>query len=81
MAQRERDPLSDLERLRQTLEDNVRKLRLSLQHWQTWEAEYEGLKEEVESISCGDEPTPEQLRKVGKEYEGDLVNEKGKLRC
>ena len=35
---------------RKRLEDNVERLRRSLQHWQTWEAEYEGLKEETSSL-------------------------------
>lgn len=43
-----RDPLVDLERHRLRLEENVAKLRKSLQHWQTWELEYEGLKEEIQ---------------------------------
>ena len=41
----------DLERHRLRLEENVAKLRESLQHWQTWEAEYEGMKEEIEGLS------------------------------
>ena len=39
------------EKKRKDLEDNVTKLRESLRHWQTWEAEYEGLKEELVSFS------------------------------
>ncbi|CAD0088029.1 unnamed protein product, partial [Aureobasidium vineae] len=31
------------------MEENVAKLRKSLQHWRTWDAEYEGLKEELSS--------------------------------
>ena len=42
--------LVDLEHLRLQLEENVSKLRKSLQHWQTWEAEYEGLKEEIQGL-------------------------------
>ena len=41
----------DLERQRRHLEDNVQQLRKSLQHWQLWEAEYEGLKEEIVSLN------------------------------
>ena len=37
----------DLEKNRLQLEENVAKLRESLQYWQTWEAEYEGMKEEI----------------------------------
>jgi unconventional prefoldin RPB5 interactor 1 len=42
-----KDSLVDLERHRLRLEENLVKLRQSLRHWQTWEAEYEGLKEEI----------------------------------
>lgn len=38
---------TELERQRLLLEENVAKLRKSLQYWRTWEAEYEGMKEEV----------------------------------
>jgi hypothetical protein len=38
-----------LETRRLELESNVAKLRKSLQHWRTWDAEYEGLKEELSS--------------------------------
>ena len=44
------DSFVDLERHRLRLEENVSKLRKSLQHWQTWEAEYEGMKEEIEGL-------------------------------
>ena len=53
-----RDSLADLERYRLQLEQNVTKLRTSLRHWQTWEIEYEGMKEEIlelgEVHSCSD---------------------------
>ena len=42
-----RDSLADLERYRVQLEQNVAKLQASLRHWQTWEIEYEGMKEEI----------------------------------
>lgn len=53
-----RDSLADLERYRLQLEQNVARLRASLRHWQTWEIEYEGMKEEIlelgEVHSCFD---------------------------
>ncbi len=53
-----RDSLADLEKYRLQLELNVAKLRASLHHWQTWEIEYEGMKEEIfelgEIHSCSD---------------------------
>ena len=39
-----------LEEQRARLEENVEKLRKSLQHWQTWDAEYEGLKEDLYAL-------------------------------
>ena len=47
MAISERDSFADLERHRVALEKNVAKLRAALQHWQAWEIEYEGLKEDI----------------------------------
>ena len=41
--------LDQVELQRQQLEENVAKLRKTLQHWRTWDAEYEGLKEEIET--------------------------------
>ena len=54
-----RDSFIDLERRRLQLEANVDELRKLLQHWQTWEAEYEGLKEEI--LALGEEPASEAL--------------------
>jgi hypothetical protein len=48
METAERDPMVDLEQHRLRLEETVAKLRKSLQHWQTWEFEYEALKEEIQ---------------------------------
>lgn len=39
--------LDQLETRRLELEENVAKLRKSLHHWRTWDAEYEGLKEDL----------------------------------
>lgn len=74
MARTMRDSFLDLERYRQLLEENIEKLRKSLRHWQLWEAEYEGLKEEILAA----EPTPNraQLVIIARQYQGDLVNEK-----
>ena len=51
MAEKVADSFLDLELLRQRLEENMAKLRKSIQYWQTWEAEYEGLKEELVGLS------------------------------
>jgi unconventional prefoldin RPB5 interactor 1 len=47
MAHPIKDSFLDLGRYRPLLEDNIAKMRKSLQYWQIWEAEYEGLKEEI----------------------------------
>jgi unconventional prefoldin RPB5 interactor 1 len=74
MAQALKDSFLDLERHMQLLEENIEKLRKSLRHWQLWEAEYEGLKEEILAVK----PTPnrEQLSAISREYEGELVTRK-----
>lgn len=56
------DSFADLERHRLRLEENVAKLQKSLQHWQTWEAEYEGFKEEL--LALGDDCTDAALVKT-----------------
>lgn len=53
------DKLDDVERSRLQLEESVAKLRKSLLYWQTWEAEYEGLKEEV--LGLGEEHKEAEL--------------------
>lgn len=49
----------DFERHRLQLKENISKLQKSLQHWQTWEVEYEGLREEISGL--GDGHSHEQL--------------------
>lgn len=41
--------VDEFERQRQKLQENVDKLRKSIKIWQTWEVEYEGLREELQS--------------------------------
>jgi unconventional prefoldin RPB5 interactor 1 len=74
MAQILKDSFLDLERHRQLLEENVEKLRKSLRHWQLWEAEYEGLKEEI--LAAKQTPNQEQLSAICRDYEGELVTKK-----
>ena len=74
MAQSLRDSFLDLERHRQLLKENISKLRASLRHWQTWEAEYEGLKEEI--LGSTQTPNREQLVALARDYDGELVNKK-----
>jgi len=74
MAQTVKDSFLDLERHRRLLEENIEELRKSLRHWQTWEAEYEGLKEEI--LAKQPPPNQEQLIELARNYEGKLVNQK-----
>ncbi len=69
-----KDSFLDLERHRQLLEENVEKLKNSLQQWQLWEAEYEALKEEVTSL-----PAPvsqKDLARIRRDFDGQFVNKK-----
>jgi unconventional prefoldin RPB5 interactor 1 len=59
MAPPVKDSFADLERHRLRLEKHVSELQKALKHWQTWEAEYEGLKEEI--IAFKGDPQPEDL--------------------
>lgn len=74
MAEGAFDVLSTVESERQKLEANIAKLRKSLRHWQTWEAEYEGLREELGGLQ-GPSNTEDML-KTGLDFGGELVNEK-----
>ncbi|GAQ08046.1 hypothetical protein ALT_5367 [Aspergillus lentulus] len=65
--------LQDLERQRLELEDNLLKLQESLYHWRTWEAEYDGLKEEISNL--GDNATTTDFLRIGRNFGGSLVNE------
>lgn len=76
MAANTDDTLVNLERHRQRLEESVAKLRKSLEHWQTWEFEYEGFREEL--LRFKGEPTPQEMVDIGVDFGGDFVNEKGK---
>ncbi|XP_014554924.1 hypothetical protein COCVIDRAFT_28098 [Bipolaris victoriae FI3] len=73
MAASTQSTLEDIERRRVQLQQTVDQLRKSLNHWTTWEAEYEALKEEIEA--AGD-PSPSQIREMARELELELLNEK-----
>lgn len=69
------DPtMNELDRQRQRLEENVEKLRKSIKVWQTWEAEYEGLKEELQGL--GGDASSSALEDAGKQFDGELLNPK-----
>ncbi|RDA91979.1 hypothetical protein CP533_1332 [Ophiocordyceps camponoti-saundersi (nom. inval.)] len=51
----------------------IQQLSNSLQHWLTWDAEYEALKEEVEAVP---DNQPEALHRIHNNYEGDLLRDR-----
>lgn len=65
--------LVQVERQRVELEKNISKLRKSLQHWQTWEIEYEGLREEIASLPDGSHRN--QILSIARDFRADLVDE------
>ncbi|KAG5984109.1 hypothetical protein E4U55_005984 [Claviceps digitariae] len=65
------DSFLNLEKHRLQLEENVKQLKKALQHWQTWDAEYEALKEEVEAVP--DPCKPDDLHKIQAEFDGELL--------
>ncbi|KAM4058521.1 prefoldin subunit [Hirsutella rhossiliensis] len=71
-----KDSFLDLERHRLQLEDNIKQLRKALQHWQTWDAEYEALKEEVDAAPESPDSEAPELHRIHSEYEGELLRGK-----
>ncbi|KFA65745.1 hypothetical protein S40285_04885 [Stachybotrys chlorohalonatus IBT 40285] len=66
-----KDSFLDLERHRVQLEDTIKSLRKALQHWQTWDFEYEALKEELDAVP---ETNPsEELQRIRDGFEGELL--------
>ncbi|KAJ5579798.1 uncharacterized protein N7459_005783 [Penicillium hispanicum] len=65
--------LDSLEQRRLTLEDNILQLQKSLYHWRTWEAEYDGFRDEIRELH--NDASTEDLLRVGREFGGTLVNE------
>lgn len=63
----------ELERQRRELEANTLKLQESLYHWRTWEAEYDGLKEEIDDLD--ENASTVDFLRIGRDFGGDLVNE------
>ncbi|KAI9171689.1 hypothetical protein HJFPF1_01177 [Paramyrothecium foliicola] len=71
-----KDSFLDLERHRAQLEDNIKGLKKALNHWRTWDLEYEALKEEVEAIPAGgtDASHATELRRIQDAFEGELLD-------
>ncbi|KAM0273639.1 hypothetical protein ACHAPA_001212 [Fusarium lateritium] len=64
---------SDIEKQQKQLEDDITKLQNALQHWQTWDAEYEMLKEEVEAVCKSGET---ELKAIHVGFEGELLKDR-----
>ncbi|KAI1415000.1 Prefoldin subunit-domain-containing protein [Hypoxylon sp. FL1857] len=69
-----KDSFLDLERHRQKLEENVKKLSEALDYWKQWKEEYEELRANVEALppSAG----KEERRRAREKFEGELLDEK-----
>lgn len=65
--------LDDLEQRRLTLEENILQLQKSLYHWRTWEAEYDGLREEIDDLP--ESATTDDFLNVGRDLKGSVVTE------
>ncbi|KAF4967314.1 hypothetical protein FSARC_5144 [Fusarium sarcochroum] len=63
----------DLEQQQKQLEDDISKLQNALRHWQTWDAEYEMLKEEVAAV-CKTGET--ELNTIHAGFEGELLKDR-----
>ncbi|KAL2040222.1 hypothetical protein N7G274_007125 [Stereocaulon virgatum] len=66
-----RDTFVDLERHRLQLEQNVAKLQASLRHWQQWELEYEGMKEELVDLETNS--SQPDLGRLGEDSDSDFL--------
>lgn len=67
------DALANVEHQRQELEKQVSSLRKALRHWQTWEIEYEGLKEEI--LTLPKQSTGDDLFKAAQDFKAELVDD------
>ncbi|RAL16027.1 prefoldin-like protein [Aspergillus homomorphus CBS 101889] len=65
--------LHELERQRLELEGNILKLQDSLYHWRTWEAEYDGLKEEINDLA--EDANTDDFLRASRSLGGSFVNE------
>ena len=66
--------LDALEEQRLALEENILQLEKSLYHWRTWEAEYDGVREEISHLE--DDASTDEFLAVALEFGGTLVDEK-----
>ncbi|UZP33012.1 hypothetical protein NXS19_000828 [Fusarium pseudograminearum] len=65
--------VSDIEKQQTKLEDDISKLQSALKHWQTWDAEYEMLKEEILAVCENGE---NELKTIHAGFEGELLKDR-----
>jgi len=73
MAASTQSTLESIERRRVQLQENVEKLRKALTHWTTWEAEYQTLREELDSA---EDASPTQIREIAQGLDSSLLDSK-----
>jgi len=67
--------LSDLERRRAQLEQQMQEIKKLLKYWQTCELDYESLKEELNEL--GSNLSVNSLNGLRRGFEGTLIKQKG----
>ncbi|KAF4553086.1 Hypothetical protein D9617_8g050990 [Elsinoe fawcettii] len=68
------EAIQQIDRQRIELESNMEKLEKALTHWQTWDAEYEGLKEELLDLEA--DGKADAIERIATDYGGELLTEK-----
>ncbi|KAL9025200.1 MAG: hypothetical protein Q9196_005940 [Gyalolechia fulgens] len=66
--------VDEVELQRRKLQENVDKLSKSIKIWQTWEAEYETLREELHN--SGNDASSRTIDEIGSQCAGELLNQK-----
>ena len=66
--------IESVEAQRLELEASLSRLRIALNHWRTWDAEYEGLKEELGGLKGS--ASPEELARIAEDFSGELLTAK-----
>jgi hypothetical protein len=61
--------------LENELEASLAKMRQTLRYWQTWEAEYEGFKEELEIEDP--EPSAQRMVEIASEFGSSIIDDSG----
>ncbi|KAL9111460.1 MAG: hypothetical protein Q9227_004138 [Pyrenula ochraceoflavens] len=65
--------LAEVDQQLAKLEESISKLKGSLRHWQTWEIEYEGLKEEISLL--GEDPSSDDMLNCARDFGAETLND------